>query len=296
MLVDKVVEGLDVVVEPFALCEIGAGSDLTIGELGWVTMHFVLAGEGQIVIGREKVVDLPRYSLCLVKREHDLHGTAGNGSDSIATSISGVQHLQGIPPGDPDFVVACGRIQATYGLAIGLFDLLDDPLVVRFQESSRMRDLFEIVLRESSHLTEGSRGMIEATMRQCLILLLRELSRDGPEGLTWVDALADERMAEVVESVLDKPDAQHSVESLAETANMSRSAFAAHFKSCFNQTPMSFVRTVRLRRSAALLRTTRESTSTIARRCGYASRSYFADAFKKEYGQSPGKFRHLNRV
>lgn len=289
-------EGLDVIVEPFALCEIGAGSDLTIGELGWVTMHFVLGGQGQIVFGHNKVIDLPKYSLCLVKRRHDLHGTGGDGSTLPTAALEGVEHLYGVPSGDPDFVVACGRIQATYGLAIGLFDLIDEPLVVQFQESSQMRELFHLIMSESSNPVDGSLGMIEATMRQCLILLIRELSRNGPEGLTWVDALADERMAVVIENVLDKPDAAHSVESLAGAANMSRSAFAAQFRSCFNQTPMSFVRTVRLRRSTLLLRTTRESTSAIARKCGYASRSYFADAFKKEYGVSPGEFRHLNRV
>lgn len=239
MLVDRVVERLDVVVEPFALCEIGTGSDLTIGELGWVTMHFVLAGEGQIVFGNNSVIDLPKYSLCLVKRQHDLHGTAGDESTVATPELEGVDHLFGVPSGDPDFVVACGRIQATYGLGIGLFDLIDEPLVVHFQESSPMRELFHMIMSESSNPTDGSLGMIEASMRQCLILLLRELSSRGPEGLAWVDALADERMALVIENVLDEPDAQHSVESLAETANMSRSAFSARFRSCFNQTPMS---------------------------------------------------------
>lgn len=292
---DRVVEGLDVVVEPFALCEIGVGSGLTIGELGWVTMHFVLAGEGQIVVGGNQVMDLPKYSLCLVRRQHDLHGTAGDGSD-LPSALEGVEHLRGVPSGDPDFVVACGRIQATYGLGIRLFDLVDEPLVVHFQESSRMRGLFQMILQESSNPTDGSLGMIEATMRQCLILLLRELSRAGPEGLAWVDALADERMAAVIESVLDNLDAHHTVESLAHTANMSRSAFATRFRDCFSQTPMRFVRTVRLRQSALLLRTTGESTSAVARRCGFASRSYFSETFKREYGVSPGEFRQQSRA
>jgi AraC-like DNA-binding protein len=295
-LVDRIIESLDVTVEPFALCEVGEGSDLTIGELGWVTLHFVLAGEGQIRLGHRKVFDLPKYSLCLVKQKHDLVGTAGDESDVDESSLDGVEHLFGTPSGDPDFVVACGRIQATYGLAIGLFDLIDDPLVVRFSESSELRHLFGMILKESSHPTPGSLGMIEAMMKQCLIILLRELSSTGPEGLIWVDALADERMAGVIESVLDRPEARHTVESLSATANMSRSAFASQFRRCFNQTPMSFVRTVRLRRAAGLLRTTGLTTAAVARRCGFASRSYFADAFKREYGVSPGEFRDPNTL
>ncbi|MEX0796079.1 MAG: cupin domain-containing protein, partial [Acidimicrobiia bacterium] len=183
MLINRIIESLDVKVEPFAMCEIGEGSDLTFGDLGWVTMHFVLAGEGQIRYGRRQVIEMPKYSLCLVKQQHDLHGTAGEDSVVHIPSLDGVEHLSGTPSGDPDFVVACGRIQATYGLAIGLFDLIDEPLVVHFSGSSTVRDLFQMILEESSNLTEGSLGMIEAMMQQCLIMLLRELSRNGPEGL-----------------------------------------------------------------------------------------------------------------
>ena len=292
-LVDRVVDNLEVTVEPFALCEIGEGSDLTIDELGWVTLHFVMAGEGQIISGRKTVRDLQKHSLCLVKQKHDLHGTSGAGVGIEASSLPGVAHLFGSPSGDPDFVVACGRIQASYGRAIGLFDLIDDPIVLDFSKSEDMRHLFDMILRESSSPSEGSLGMISALMRQCLILVLRRLSRSSGRGLAWVDALADDRMATVIKTVLDHPEAPHSVASLSEVAHMSRSAFAASFRDCFNQTPMSFVRAVRLHRCASLLRTTQLSTAAIARRCGFSSRSHFSDVFTKEFEMSPGQFRRM---
>ena len=292
-MVDRVLENLEVVVEPFALCEIGEGSDLTIDELGWVTLHFVIAGEGQVVAGRNSVADLRKHSLCLVKRRHDLHGTAGAGASAGASSLEGVTHLFGSPSGDPDFVVACGRIQASYGRAIGLFDLIDDPIVLDFSKNEDMRHLFDMILRESANPSAGSLGMIAALMRQCLILVVRRLSRSSARGLMWVDALGDDRMSAVIKTVLDHPEAPHSVASLSEVAHMSRSAFAASFRDCFNQTPMSFVRTVRLHRCATLLRTTQLSTSAIARRCGFSSRSHFSSAFSKEYEMSPGQFRRM---
>jgi len=293
-LVDRVVENLEVVVEPFALCEIGEGSDLTIEELGWVTLHFVISGEGQIISGRNSVKDLREHSLCLVKQKHDLHGTAGTDATVEAGALTGVAHLFGSPSGDPDFVVACGRIQASYGRAIGLFDLIDDPTVLDFSKNRDMRHLFEMILRESASPSEGSLGMISALMRQCLILVLRRMSRSNAQGLAWVEALADDRMGAVIKNILDHPEAPHSVASLSEVGHMSRSAFAARFRDTFNQTPMSFVRAVRLHRCALLLRTTPLSTSAIARRCGFASRSHFSDAFAKEYEMSPGQFRQVH--
>lgn len=293
-LVDRVVENLEVVVEPFALCEIGEGSELTIEELGWVTLHFVIAGEGQIISGRNRVTDLRKHSLCLVRQKHDLHGTSGTGTQVEVSPLAGVAHLFGSPSGDPDFVVACGRIQASYGRAIGLFDLIDDPIVLDFSNSDDMHHLFDMILRESANPSEGSLGMISALMRQCLILVLRRLTRSSARGLAWVDALADDRMGAVIKTILEHPEAPHSVASLAEVAHMSRSAFAARFRGCFNQTPMSFVRAVRLNKCASLLRTTQLSNAVIARRCGFSSRSHFSEAFTKEFEMSPGRFRRMS--
>ncbi|MFP4072779.1 MAG: helix-turn-helix domain-containing protein [Actinomycetota bacterium] len=294
MLVDRVLEELDVDVELFALCEISEGSDLAIGDLGWVTMHFVMAGQGELTIGSEATVKLPRYTLCLVKRSHVLRGTGKNETGRVDLALDGVRRLHGTPRGESDFVVACGRIKATYGLGLDLFDLIEDPVVVDFSGSKQMRELFRSILSESAHPTLGSTGMISAMMRQCLVLLVRELSTSSRSGLVWIDALGDERMGDVMQRVLNHPEDVHTVESLARNAAMSRSSFAALFKESFNQTPMRFVRMVRLGRAAELLRTTRHSTATIARRTGFASRSHFARSFKHKYGVAPGEFRRLH--
>ena len=52
MLLDRLMKDLHVSVGPFAMCEVASGSRLPIGELGWVTIRFVLAGSGRITIGR----------------------------------------------------------------------------------------------------------------------------------------------------------------------------------------------------------------------------------------------------
>ncbi len=133
--------------------------------------------------------------------------------------------------------------------------------------------------------------MMTALMDQCLVLIFRRLC-DTPEcRLPWLNALEDPRMAGVLSSILERPERDHSVESLAEEALMSRSAFAEEFARRFGRTPMAFVRDVRLRRGAELLRGTELSVDAVASRVGFASRSHFSRAFREYFGSSPARFR-----
>ncbi len=292
MLLDRLMKDLNVSVGPFAMCEVAAGSRLAIGELGWVTIHFVLAGSGRITTGRNPGPEISRYTLALVKRQHVLEGSRGDDVPVEGLRIPGGGTLVGTPVGNADFVVACGRIRADYGEAIDLFDLINDPIIVAFADSPAMCQLFEMILEESREHSEGSLSMIDALMRQCLVLLLRRLKdRSDRSGLAFLDGLADTRMSAVVTEVLDHPADLHSVQSMASTAMMSRSAFSDRFRTCFNDTPMAFVRHVRLRHSAEMLRTTRRSVGSIAIESGFSSRSHFSQSFSDEFGATPGEFR-----
>ena len=283
---------LHVSVGPFAMCEVANGSRLLIGELGWVTIHFVLAGSGRIAMGRSPGSEISRYTLALVKRRHVLEGSSSDHDLVEGLRIPGGEILVGTPAGDADLVVACGRIQADYGQATHLFDLIKDPIVVDFADAPGMRQLFEMILDESREHSEGSIGMIEALMRQCLVLLLRRLKEGSDRsGLAFLDGLEEPRMSAAITEVIDRPADPHSVQSMASTAMMSRSAFSDRFRMCFNETPMAFVRHVRLRRSAEMLRTTPRSIGSIAVESGFASRSHFSRSFTEEFGATPGEFR-----
>ncbi|MDJ0957923.1 MAG: helix-turn-helix transcriptional regulator [Arenicellales bacterium] len=77
---------------------------------------------------------------------------------------------------------------------------------------------------------------------------------------------------------------------------MSRSTFSEHFHQVFGRPAMDFVREVRLRNAARLLRQTREPIKTIAARMGYASRSNFSHAFKEFFRITPAEYRAAESV
>ena len=104
-------------------------------------------------------------------------------------------------------------------------------------------------------------------------------------------ALTDEKLWKSLQQMLDDPGDPHTVESLAETAGMSRSSFAARFASAYGHGPMELLRELRMQQAAALLAQTDIPVKRIAHLAGFKSRSAFSRTFTKMIGVSPRSYR-----
>ena len=112
----------------------GAPRELAPGDPG---------GKSQVVLD---LAARPRLSSrCLALDE--------NGGESFRAPVHGRCQPRGTGPDDSlGLVVACGRIQATYAGGPGLFDLLQDALVMDFSDSPKMRNVFESLIDERGAL------------------------------------------------------------------------------------------------------------------------------------------------
>jgi AraC-like DNA-binding protein len=72
---------------------------------------------------------------------------------------------------------------------------------------------------------------------------------------------------------------------------MSRAAFARRFKRLVNQGPLTYLTWWRMTIAARLLRESDAPLTSIGRQIGYGSEFAFANAFKRQYGVSPGRYR-----
>lgn len=299
MLLERLFENLALTVEAFATCRVAPGWRLRLPALDWVTLHFVVQGSGGLEDGSARVLALPCDSLALVppRAVHAIH--CGQSVQS-ETSVKGgpppplglPEHLAGPPAGDAALVVVCGRLQVTYGPSLGLFDRLGECLVLDFSDEPRMRSTFEALLEEQRSGGPGAEVMMSALMNECLVQMFRRLCAHSECELPWLLELEQPGLARVLDAILEHPERPHTVQSLAALAYMSRSAFAKRFRDSFGRTPMDYVRDVRLRRGAQLLRRDqRLSVDAIASRVGFQSRSQFSHAFHDTFGCSPKEFR-----
>lgn len=254
-------------------------------------MHFVLMGSGEVT-GAGVTLPVQPYALVVVPPGVDHSFTGAEASGFVATgpvNLPGLDHVVS-GEGDSTLVLACGAMSARLSAA-GLFEKLSKPIVEDFSDSPRMRELFDALLEEQSNLQAGQLRMIEAIMMQCLVHLLRRLKQSPTSELSWLRALDDAPIRRALDAMLEKPGAPHSLDSLAGVAGMSRSAFSARFAEVLSESPMAFLKQLRLQAAARLLERGELPIKTIAARVGYASRSHFSRAFKEEFGKDPALFR-----
>lgn len=296
MLMEKLFDNLALTVDPFATCRLEDGWRLRLPCRDWVTLHYTLIGDGELKLGSGEVLSIPGNSLAVMPPnlvhavqcgivDHEI-GIDGQGDPNapLCELVAGsLEHVA--------LTIACGRIQASYAGSIGLFDHLKEAIVLDFSKDSQMRRIFETLIAEYQKSGPACAAMMTALMNQCLIGVLRQAEAQSEGALPWLSALDDPRLSSVVEAILDHPEQSYTVEVLAELAAMSRATFVRHFEKCFARTPMDYLRDVRLRRAAQLLRTSSMPVDGVAGKVGYASRSHFSRAFNDQFGLSPAEFR-----
>jgi transcriptional regulator GlxA family with amidase domain len=71
---------------------------------------------------------------------------------------------------------------------------------------------------------------------------------------------------------------------------MSRSGLNIKLKALTNQSTHEFIRTIRLKRAAQLLKKAVGSVAEVAYSVGFNNTSHFAKVFRQQFGQSPSSF------
>lgn len=116
----------------------------------------------------------------------------------------------------------------------------------------------------------------------------------GPHGCALLDMLEANshhaRIARVLHLIHDQLNASMTVEELAREARMSQSTFHRVFKSSTGQSPLRYIKQVRLTQARRLLRSKELSVSEVASTVGYDSLSQFSREFKRAFGAPPSKF------
>ncbi|HEV8112659.1 MAG TPA: AraC family transcriptional regulator [Planctomycetota bacterium] len=120
------------------------------------------------------------------------------------------------------------------------------------------------------------------------------IAGDGLEVSGWLKALADPQIGEVLRRIHEAPHVQWTVESLAESVAMSRSAFAARFTALVGEPPLRYVTAWRMKKASHRL-LQGDRIAAIAQATGYDTDAAFGKAFKRFMGATPGEYRRRAR-
>ncbi|SFP83064.1 AraC family transcriptional regulator [Variovorax sp. 770b2] len=156
--------------------------------------------------------------------------------------------------------------------------------------------LLDLLGWETAEMRPGS--SIARTNLAALVLVqaLRVHLANAPQPEGWLGAMADARIGAALSQMHADIAQPWTVERLAQSAGMSRTAFAVRFKALTGSTPLDYLGGWRMTVARNALRHGEEGIARIAERVGYQSETAFSAAFKRETGESPGRFRTQARA
>jgi AraC-like DNA-binding protein len=114
------------------------------------------------------------------------------------------------------------------------------------------------------------------------------LGEPGEFKVTSIDEQFLKHAISIAEDHID--DEFFNLDSFCMELNMSRSTLFRKLLALTNQSPVEFIRTIRLKRGASLLKQNFGTIAEIALEVGFSNPSYFAKCFRKAFGVSPKKY------
>jgi signal transduction histidine kinase/DNA-binding response OmpR family regulator/ligand-binding sensor domain-containing protein len=162
-----------------------------------------------------------------------------------------------------------GKAEQLHGLGLGADDYLTKP----FDMAILHQKIKSIILNREA-VREKALKLIKSNNTTTVSLLSNELNDKFVK-----------KMMEVVHANISN--SEFGKDEFASAMNVSSSLLYKKVKSLTDQSPVDFIKAVRLEYALELLHSHKYSVTEVSELCGFASVGYFSTVFKKHYGKSP---------
>ncbi|MCR4604270.1 MAG: helix-turn-helix domain-containing protein [Prevotella sp.] len=265
--------------------------DYASNEYGDAVSHLALDGRSRLLLVSDKYVR--RYDPV----RHTLAQQGIENSDTYSVELCETQPLgrwsQHLAPDTriverlPRWLTSWWMISLYVLVLIALVVLLIYNIVLRRQRK-RFIQLLDSYASSDAVARQAIADVVTPTAAQVEDNKMDEVSEDITADASMpLSPFLSEAIAAFMPHLDDE---KYSVEQLSRDLCMSRMTFYRKIQSATGQKPTEFMRTIRLRRAAELLRETTMSIAEISYATGFSSPSYFSRSFRSMYGVSPTQF------
>jgi AraC family transcriptional activator of mtrCDE len=295
---NNLMQALDIDVVALTELLVPHGHRVEFGMIDVPGIHYNLSGVGRMSINGGPKMPLSPHLLIIVPPNSPFMIEVEGRAPLKLISRDCWTHQDGIlrvavPNEQPEIVQICGFFNASFGRSVRLFGELREPVIEQFEPSDKIDLKLREAMDELLQQEVGVGAMTASLLKQIVVSLVRRSLRSSQQWTERFSILADRQVTRAFADMVARPGAAHSVQSLAHSAGLSRSAFMARFSDIFGQSPMVILRELRMRQAAIDLTTTTMSIDVVAHNAGYESRSSFVRAFRKAYERDPSDYRRI---
>ncbi len=166
------------------------------------------------------------------------------------------------------------------------------PTIVVLTREQLDTPLVDLLGAEMLRDDPGQQAVLDRLLDLLLIAVLRAwFDRPEAEPPGWYAAQADPTVGPALRLLQHHPEHPWTVAGLAETAGISRAAFARRFNDLVGTPPMAFLTEWRLSLAADLLLEPDTTVAAVARQVGYSTPFALSTAFSRARGMSPREHR-----
>jgi AraC-like DNA-binding protein len=189
--------------------------------------------------------------------------------------------------------IVCGSFSFDRACLKPITQLLPRFILIKADQARTLalHNTLHALASEMAEQAPGS-GVVATRLAEVLFIqILRAQIASGPErNKGWLRAVFDPQLGAALSAIHDRVNKPWTVQSLAEAAGMSRSAFAARFKELLGQTPLEYVTDWRMQKAMELIEHGDKKLIDVARSVGYDSDAAFSKAFKRVVGANTGEY------
>ena len=190
-------------------------------------------------------------------------------------------------------IAAAGRFTFADDRTASLLSFLP-PLVhvpVGSSGSEPLAALLPLIRAETKGTLPGAAIAASSLANLILVQIIRAYLAKPALVHGWLGAMADPQMAMALSLMHGDLRRRWTVELLAQSVGMSRTAFSQRFRERVGSPPLDYLTRWRMSVAAITLTRERRAIPDVAEAVGYGSDTAFSIAFKRIFGMSPGSFR-----
>jgi AraC-like DNA-binding protein len=258
-----------------------------------VWFHFVSTGSATLVMPKAKPLALGPMDVVLLPHGggHVLCDDPKSPAVDLDTWRAKAKRKPGVKPRTE---LLCGSYTMAFQEIHPVLRLL--PQVIHITGAAlrthhTLRAAMEMLVGELADADVGSERVISRLLEILFVLALRQWLDDEPDAPGWLGALRDPAIGGALVELHMDPAREWTVASLAKAVGMSRPVLARRFTAKVGDTPLGYLRKLRMGIATMLLVDTDQPLAQIAKSVGYTSEFAFNRAFQRARGVPPGRYR-----